>query len=273
MARTAAATKEALLPSAILPTMSLQIAANDASRLVPETLFSSLSWWDKLSEDEKVTVHDEGIALAQALLVNGASRMAVGEHLTNLQGTLEPHNLFGRFLKVFKFSKRTAYRYISGYKNAKARLPEPILKAAMARGINMLGENDQKPLGVYTDAVKRLPPPQNANAVQANTWLDSVEEVRVKTRQEAADAVDSSSFTMPEPTDPQTAMKECYRFVVARYKKLPSGAKVRTNWVRGFVGMLLTELGVSAAQSFLPQAVPDDFRVQRGRPAQKLAEA
>lgn len=272
MAR-ATATARAAHQSLLLPA-GMQVGANDAQRLVPVTMFSSQKWWAKLSEAEQMTVTDEGFKLSQALLVNGASRMAVGEHLTNLQGTLEPHNLFGRFLKTFHFSKRTAYRFISGFKNAKAKLPEPILKAAMARGINMLGDTDQKPLGVYTDAVQRLPPPATADPAQANAWLDAVEQTRITVRQEANDAAPGNgSFTLPEPTDPQTALKECYRFVALRYKKLPTGARVRSKWLSGLVGMLLSELGVSGVQTFAPQAVPEDFRIVRGRPKAAIAAA
>lgn len=252
-------------PAALLPT-GLQISATDARTLVPAAMFSSMNGWDKLNDAEKATVTSEGHALAQAMLIVGAGRLAIGEHLTNLQGTLEPHNLFGRFLKKFNFSKRTAYRAISGFKNAKAQLPEPILKAAMARGINLLGENDQKPLGVFTDAVRKLPPPSNPDAMQANTWLDQVEQVRKDSRQEASDAAGTDAFVMPEPTDPQTSMKECFRFVSGRFKHLPTTPRVRANWVRGLIGMLMTELGVANAGAIQPQAIPEDFRVQRGRP-------
>lgn len=259
--------------AAVLSPTGLQISANDAQHLVPAAMFSSMPGWDKLNADEQTVVQTEGVALAQALLVNGASRLAIGEHLTNLQGTLEPHNLFGRFLRSFKFSKRTAYRFISGFKNAKARLPEPILKAAMARGINLLGDNDQKPLGIYTEAAKRLPPPQNPDPTQVNAWLDSVEQVRKDVKQEAADAEGTDAFVMPEPTDPATAMKECFRFVSNRYKQLPTTPKVRANWMRGLIGILLAEFGVSSMQQFQPQAVPEDFRVVRGRPKENKVAA
>src|SRR6266403_1211578 len=86
----------------------------------------------------------EGQKLAQALLHYGQARLQVGEHLAMLQTILEPHNLFVRFLRAFRFSQRTAYRYIAGYKNASGRLPENVLKAAMARGINIVGDTEAK---------------------------------------------------------------------------------------------------------------------------------
>jgi len=243
---------------AIVPDVSA-----DINVLVPPDAFNTLAWWKKLNDEEQAAVQHEGQLLAQALLDYGKSRLAVGEHLSKLQGLLEPHNLFGRFLKNFHFSKRTAYRYISGYNNAKARLPETVLKAAMARGVNIVGDTDVKPLGIYTEAVAKLPPPTQANEVQANTWLDQIEQVRKETR---AAAAGGGMFTVPVPQDPQTLLKECYRFVSLRYKRLPNSSKIRANWVRSLVGMILADLGVSGEQTFVPHKAPEDFVAQRGRP-------
>ncbi len=234
---------------------------SDVQALVPPEAFNTLSWWEKLNEGEQSAVLQEGRLLAQSMLNYGRSRLAIGEHLTKLQGVLEPHNLFGRFLKNFHFSKRTAYRYIAGYQNAKARLPEKVLNAAMARGVNIIGENDIKPLGIYTAAVAKLPPPKEATEIQANTWLDQIEQVR-----KDVGKTETGMFTVAVPQDPQTLLKECYRFVSLRYKRLPTGSKVRAQWVRSLVGMILADLGVSGEQTFAPHAAPEEFRAQRGRP-------
>jgi hypothetical protein len=47
-------------------------------------------------------------------------------------------------------------------------------------------------------------------------------------------------LVLPEPNDPQTAMKECYRFVVGRFAKLPAGTR-RNVWLRALAGTLLGE--------------------------------
>lgn len=223
----------------------------------------------KLSEDEKTAVVNETHLLAKALLDYGKSRLAVGEHLAKLQSLLEPHNLFGRFLKNFHFSKRTAYRYIAGFNNARAKLPEVVLKAAMARGVNIVGDTEMKPLGVYTDAVAKLPPPQSATEEQANTWLNQIEQVRKETRASG----EAGLFAVPVPQDPQTLLKECYRFVSLRYKRLPNNSRTRATWVRSLVGMLLADLGVSGEQTFAPHAAPEEFKAQRGRPSPQVATA
>ena len=82
----------------------------------------------------------------------------------------------------------------------------------------------------------------------------------------------SRSFILSEPTDPQTLMKECYRFVAGRYQRLPTGTKVRPNWMRSFVEMLLAEHGIGTAQTFTPQAVPENFRLRGRKTAPVMSE-
>jgi hypothetical protein len=263
----AAAAETALL----LPEDATELVIPDmgeVEKLVPAEAFAAMPGWDKLNPDEQSTTIEEGELLAQALLSYGKSRMAIGQHLTKLRSVLEPHNLFTRFLKNFHFSKRTAYRYIAGYENAKARLPEAILNVAMARGVNIIGESEIKPLGIYTEAVKKLPPPAHPTTEQANTWLTQVEQVRKDTKTAA-----SAGFVMPAPIDTTMALKESFRFISSRYKRLPSNSKVRSAFVRALVGMILTELGVAGPQTFSPTAVPEDFRAQRGRPREIAATA
>lgn len=242
-------------------------AIGEVQALVPPDAFNTLAWWEKLNKDEQNVVITEGQQLAKAMLDHGRSRLAIGQHLAKLQSVLEPHNVFGRFLKNFHFSKRTAYRYIKGYQNAQAKLPETVLKVAMAQGVNIIGDTDFKPLGVYTDAVAKLPVPKDATEEQAKTYLTQLEDVRKKLRPTG------EMFTMPEPQDPATLLKECYRFVSLRYKRLPQNHKTRASWVRSLVGMLLADLGVSGQQTFAPQAIPEDFVAQRGRPRPVAATA
>lgn len=234
--------------------------------LAPIATLQGLKWYAKLSEQEQTAVTDESIGLAQALVEANDGMLHVGERLATLQGILEPHSLFGQFLRNFHFSKRTAYRYIAKFKNA-AMLPEPILRLAMARNMAIGGENEIKPFGTYTDAVRKLPAPRNPTQEQAATWLNQVEQVAKETRAASAGAAGSGNFALPEPTDPGTAMKEAFRFVVNRYNQLPNNSRTRANWLKGLFGMLLTKLGVSQAQQIAPVAVPPEYEVGRGRPA------
>jgi len=236
--------------------------------LLPEKSITSAAWYEKLDANEKAIVKTEGEQLAVSMLNLGRSKLAIGNHLSKLRDVLEPHNVFGKFLRNFNFSKRTAYRYIRGYENAQSRLPEPILKAAMVRGMAIIGESEQKPLGVFTDAARQLPPPNNVSSEeQANAYLDSLDMLRKQSRTTAANLEGgTTAFAVHVPQDPETLLKECYRFVSSRFKKLPTNHKTRSAWVDKLVGMVLAEMGVSGTKSFHPTAIPEGFKAERGRP-------
>jgi len=226
-------------------------------------------WWEELTLAEQSILQPIGNGLATAMLVQGYSRLAIGAHLVKAQAILEPHSLFGKFLRLFRFTPRTAYRYIQRYQNASASLPETILRAAMARGIDLSGEREEAPLGKYTQVVKALPPPEDPTPLAANAWIDRVIDAQKDARDEAV--APGPEMSLPVPQDPETLLKECYRFISTRYRKLPINSRQRSRWVHQLAGMLLNELGVSNAQSIAPIAVPDDYRVQRGRPREAAA--
>lgn len=239
--------------------------------LIPAAALTSLKWWKKLSDIEQKEVLSEGQQLAVAMIQHGQSRIAIGQHLARLQEILTPHGLFGRFLRTLHFSERTAKRYVASFKNAKLALPDNVLKLALARGVNIMGESDEKPFGQYTEAVKQLPPPQNANEQQAGAWLTAIENQRKQQRsQTATEASGGEILGVLVPQDPQTLLKECFRFFVLRYNRLPHNMNTRRKFVRTLVGMELSVAGETAG-TFNPVAVPSDFTVGRGRPKEKLA--
>lgn len=236
----------------------------EVATIKPE-IFSALSWWKKLSAQEQTAVIGESQQLGSSLLQFGQARLAVGQHLEKIQAILEPHNVFQKFLKTFRFSPRTAYRYISGFKNASSMLPAPIVKAAMARGVPIVGDTDAKPLGVYTEVVKTLPPPQAPTEQQANQYLDALEKMRRETRT-------TNVLELPVG-DPNTLLKETLRFAALRYKRLPHNKRTREAWASRLVGMLLAEFGLVGQHTFSSIPVPVEFQVQRGRPKQIAASA
>jgi len=250
----------------LLPGVSLD-ELTTASKTTPKLV--SERWWEKLAPSEQTILQVESEGLAMAMLVQGYSRLAIGAHLVKAQAILEPHHVFGKFLKLFRFTARTAYRYIQRYNNASSHLPETILRTAMVRGIDISGESVEQPLGRYTTAAKALPPPADPTDEQAGIWLDSV----VKAAKEKNDAPERTDLAVPIPQDPDTLLKECYRFCSLRYRKLPINSRIRKTWVHHLSGMLLTDLGVGHAQSVAPIAVPEEFRAMRGRPREGAQEA
>lgn len=222
---------------------------------VQMTTFTALDWWAKLEPGEQAEVAKEGQAIAGELVQFGRSKLAIGEHLAKVQAVLEPKRLFGRFLKEFHFKSKTAYRYIAGWRNAQERLPEPVLRLAMAQGVNLIGDSEERPLGVYTEAVSQLPPPSGANTDEVRVWLTKIEQVRLEKKPVRS--------VKDIPQTPGVLLKEAYSVVADRFQQLPNNSRSRANWVRELVGMILSDLGVSAPQSFAPQAVPEDFRKTR----------
>jgi len=227
--------------------------------LVPKTMFTALPWWNDLTAEEKATVEKESRQLATAMLDLAYSKLAIGEHLQTLRNVLEPKRLFVKYLRNFHFSQRTAYRYIRGFENATKMLPENVLRVVASRGVNMIGETEEKPLGVYTEAVKELPPPKRSDPQAIESWLDKVEDKRKEIARAA-----------PERTtiegDPETLLKETIRFITVRYTRLPEHHKTREAWVKKLMGMILTECGRAEPQKIAPVSVPADYVKGPGRP-------
>lgn len=208
----------------------------------------------ELEPREKQILEREAKALRSDMVTFAQSKLAIGEHLLKIHEILEPKRVFGRFLDNLRsgLSKKTAYRYIEGFQNAGQILSEPILREAMARGMNMLGTGD-KPLGRYTLAVKRLPPPRSTNPKVIDQYLENVQE---KTREIYSNELER---------DEDELVKEVFRFFDARFQRLPNHHKTRRRFVETLGGMMVARLGVSSPQTFEPVAI-DTVRAVRGRP-------
>lgn len=226
---------------------------NLTAEFLPVTQLHSLNGWDELDASTRKSVETETKNLSEAIVTWGKSRLAIGEHLTKIQEKLEPQRMFGKFLDAFNLKRSTAYNYITGYKNASSVLSDNILQVVSSRGINMIGIRETQPLGVYTDAVKKIPPPTSSNMADINDWLKRVESVRKKSRP-------------AEIVDTELMMKECYRYVATRLGKVPSKGRSRRAWLDRLVGMILTEVGISNGANFTPEGIPEEFRAVPGRP-------
>lgn len=264
--------KSAATPVLMLP--EVNTAAHDAAVIIPPSAVMTLKGWKELNQEEANTVLQKTQQLVQARIVGGLSRIAEGEALATVQPILTAHNIFGQYLRKFRCSQRTCNRRIAAFKNAKAKVSENIIKAAIARGLDIMGDTAEKPLGIYTAAAAKLPPPADATIEQANTWLDQLDKVRKEIRKADSSAEAADVMTFPiTPGDPTVMLKECYRFFRARFQKLPNNAKTRAKFVNSLIGMELAELGVQHQQTVAPVAIPEDFRAQRGRPALQVAGA
>lgn len=235
-----------------------------AARIEQE--LTSSPWFQRqLSDEEKKQVLADSEALAHDLQTFGHSRIAVAARLSRIQDVLGPLKLFEKFLKQFHFKRRSAYRAIKSFRNAQA-LPQPIINAAMARNVNIMGETESAPFGTYTDAIKKLPPPPAPSEAQAVEYLDKLEGVKrgLPKPERPADPVQE----VLGPTDPKDLMREVYRFADVRYRRLPVEMthRAKSAWVKTLCGMLLQRTGLSGEPAIAIIAPPPDFKAVRGRP-------
>lgn len=222
--------------------------------LLPVSVLSTLPGWSDLDAGVRKTIETETQQVGQALDGLVRSRLAVGEHLTRIHEILEPRRMFSGFCDHVRLRRSVAYNAMLGYANAKTILPESVLRVAASRGVKMLGIHESRPLGVYTDAVKKFPPPNTHDTAKIVEWLDAVESLRRK---------QSQKLRAAEP-DPDELLKEAYRFLANKIERVP-GRKKRA-WFGQLVGFGLVQLGISNATRFEPEAPPEDFRAVVGRP-------
>jgi hypothetical protein len=232
------------------------------SESAPTNLLTTLPGWDTMPRKDQIYLEKETRALGSALHDFGQSRLAIGERLSNIQERL-PKGMFTSYLKTFHFKRSTAYKHITSYKNAVQWMPDPILKVAMERNMPLLGEKDDEPLGVYTVSAKRLPPPKTEDKNKINQYLDTLEEdARKRSNRPKKAGVTESEDDL---------LKQAYRFIAGRLEKVT--ARRKRQFIGRLAGMLLSDIGVSQAQSFDPEAVPEEFVPVVGRPRKEQEEA
>jgi hypothetical protein len=234
--------------------------------LVTKDFFTALPFWDKLEKMEQRTVKAETEGLAEAHAGQVVSRMRMGEHLQNLQVVLEGKGLFVKYLDTLHFSYRTAYRYIEAYKAVKDQVPENVLQLAAARGMDLVGYQADRPFGPYTEAIKALPPPAEADKVPE--WLDGLEEKRKELPRRAR-----NHKSLPA----ETSLRVAFASVCRPLERLsahsgPKGRSGRVEVVKRLISMMMAEFGIPA-QNFQPEAVPEGFRPKVGRPKRKVVAA
>lgn len=238
-----------------------QLAALNDSTL---GVLKGIPGWENLDKKDQIMVEKETRGLSDAIMGFGRSKLAIGQHLAAVQEKLEPLRMFTKYLAAYNLKKSTAYNHITAYNNARTWLPAPVLEAAMLRNMSIIGVKEDKPLGIYTNAVKRIPPPNTNDPKKIADYLDSVQIAQQK--------ADGRSRKMEDvEVDHEVLLKSAYRFVISRVNKLPTRGKARRAFMDQLVGMLLSDIGVASDITFSPEAVPDGFRAEVGRPRLNVA--
>lgn len=275
---------------------SSHASAVDAYRATPlpqqiEQL-THADWWAHLQPTEQNSVRAESANLVSSLITFGQSRISIGKALTMIHTVLEPHGVFVKYLANFNFSLTSAYRYMAIYRNARASLPDIVLREAMASGIDIVGSRDDRPLGQYTEAVAAAPPiPRNPTPEKARAWLAIVQEIKAEERKpptragagardlvsgaagagsgssaDGDDDLDDSQTNLPDlaETDIEPRLKESYLVIRRVIRKL--APDVRGEFLVQLGGMAMSEFGIRGSLTVRPVAVPDDWLRTRGRP-------
>lgn len=204
-----------------------------------------LRGWEKLNKKDQKNVWDRTLTVLEALHAEAQSKTHIGQQLMEIRKILTPLRMWISYLDSnFGWSVATAYRYIEFYEQHSRKIPKPVLEAAMRRGFK----------SYQMEQLAVIPPPATDNQLAIGRHLDKVETMP---REVKAIVLDGDAF-----------LKESVNYVGARFDKLPT-AKARISWVRSLFGMLLTRFGFGAIQSFEPLAIPEEFRLSRGRPVQK----
>lgn len=108
------------------------------------------------------------------------SVLFLGEHLIAVQSILKPHRYFAPFLEErSNYSRSSAYDYMNFFQRAAGNLPEPVLRRAIARGIDIRGTKTT-PLGAYASAIRKNRPPFTSRTSSIDEWWDKIEAIKRK---------------------------------------------------------------------------------------------
>lgn len=227
----------------------------------------SMRGYDGWTKAQKAEMEAITVRLYHAAVNMVKGRLAVGKELLAARDALASKQHFSAYLRIHKFSHSTAYDIMEGYKRTATRLPEPYIERAIVRGMPMIGSKKDKPLGRYTDASLRLPPPRDTSNVQVmDAYLDSVEEATARKEKRTKAKV----IEMTEPADTDHLLKETFQYVNRNISKLPSRGKARRNFLESLTGYMMAHIGISTSLTFTPEAPPAHFTAGRGRPSLSL---
>jgi hypothetical protein len=118
----------------------------------------------------------------------------------------------------------------------------------------MLRPDDNLTLKVIEAAPK---PPRTTNVVKINEYLDKLKG-------------NPGPRSSPAERTPEEIKRALFHSIVLMLNKVST--KQRSTTLLTVTGMVMQELGIAESQTVKPIAVPDSFRVSRGRP-RKAAKA
>lgn len=218
-----------------------------------------ISGWDKLETADESAVLVKTQAAANALKVEGQSRLEAGKNLAEIREILLPLKIWVGYLRTaFHMSERTGYRYIEEYQDKAKVVPSNILDISMARGYKTI---NRTPGPELAELVRRNPPPKTEDTKRIVQYLDTLEESPpIPRSRDAGIGMDSYSF--------DDRLKICFRIVASHHDKLV-GKREKDRFARTLISMELTKFGITA-DGLRATPVPEEYTA-RGRPREKRA--
>jgi hypothetical protein len=242
----------------------------EAKRFIPRQELQQLTFWSKLKERDQDELVSEINALGAATMVHRASGLAIGKHIRNIYGKCEAYSgAFRKIMAEMGYGLRQAYRYMDTYANAEQAFPEPILKAAMIRGLDVLSYDKDRPLGKYTEVVRLLPPPRKSDIepAEATRYIEQLEQTYKDRRKSLSKGEIEPAGQEAEDLqrDPELLMMQNFRGIKNALKYVPT--RQRKRWFEKLVGMSMHQMGLQSAMMFEPEAPPEHFKQGPGRPS------
>lgn len=238
--------------------MAIQRKNGDDVEKIMVNALTTAPWWGTINEDEKKPIIAETYEVGELLVKRGQNDQDLGRVFASLQARLEPHGLFLKYLKMYNLPWVSVYRQIRLWKNAQEKFPAEILKQATLRGIELVGKTEERPYGVYTEAVMETPIPRKPTPAKAGEWLDKVIEAHVPRK--PIQGITAADMRI----DKVEMMRECFNVVRRRMRRLPEEDRIA--WAERLCGMILTSAGASRIIKISPVEIPKGWILEMGRP-------
>jgi hypothetical protein len=203
----------------------------------------SLTGWDTLEKNEQssVTKSTESAKLNRASMRQ--SRLAFGADLIAVREVLMPKGMWTGYCRsIFHMSVATAFRYTKHYEVISKKIEQPLIDFAIEAGYEI-------PL----KALEASRPPKTEDPDEMVRFLERI------------NASEKKKVVVIE-YDPNDVLKDVLHDSELGYGRLPQDKRTRNNFIHNYIGMLMTLFGIGHEQSFKPVAIPDHFRVVKGRP-------
>lgn len=208
---------------------------------------ASLDGWDALQKEEQTTIQSLTELALQDLETEHKSRLSFGTHLITLNDILRPQGMWKAYLhSTFSMSQASAYRYMDLAKAVQERLPDHLRELAIRRGVD-----------IRPRALKMVPVVKSDDPKKIEAYFEKISR--------PAPRVIAITDNLDQIT------KDCVHYTLTRIKRLPKNSRTKANFLRSYVGILISELGIESKQTFEPVEMPEQYRVLRGRPRKKVA--